>query len=99
MYIDDTARAFRLIGENGKPFCHYLIGSSNAKPLREFILEIKAAVAPEKKFKFGVVPFTGVDLPLERFDCSLTERDTGFRAKISFDEGIRRTMEWIKQNP
>lgn len=96
VYIDDVARAFRLIGEYGKPFCHYLIGSSNAKPLREFILEMKAALAPDREFVFGDVPFTGVNMPLGDFDCSLTEKDTGFRAEVSFSEGVRRTMEWLK---
>lgn len=97
VYIDDVARAFRLIGENGKPFCHYLIGSSNAKPLREFVLEMKSALASDKEFLFGDVSFTGVNMPLEEFDCSLTEQDTGFRAEISFAEGVKRTMEWIKE--
>lgn len=99
VYIDDVARAFRLIGGNGKPFKHYLIGSSEARPLREYLLDIRSYVAPGKEFKFGNVPFTGVSLPLETFDCSLTESDTGFKAEIPFSEGIRRTMEWIKQNP
>lgn len=98
VYIDDVAGAFRLIGENGKPFCNYLIGSSDAKPLREFILEIKATLAPDREFIFGDVPFTGVSLPLEEFDCSMTERDTGFKAEIPFSEGIRRTMEWIRES-
>ena len=40
VYIDDVARAFRLIGEKGKPFHEYLIGSSQARPLREFLLEM-----------------------------------------------------------
>lgn len=97
VYIDDAARAMRLIGENGKPFCHYLIGSSHAKPLKEFILEIQRTVAPEKEFIFGKVPFTGVNLPLECFDCSLIENDTGFKAEISFEDGIRRTLDWLKR--
>lgn len=97
VYIDDVAKAFRLIGENGKPFCHYLIGSSNAKPLREFVLEMKSALAPEKEFVFGDVPFTGVNMPLDEFDCSTTESDTGFRAEISFSEGVKKTMDWIKE--
>lgn len=94
VYIDDVARAFRLIGENGKPFNEYLIGSSNAKPLKEFLLEMKAAIAPELDFIFGDIPFTGVNQPLEDFDCSKTEQDTGFRAEISFGEGCRRTRDW-----
>lgn len=97
VYIDDVARAFRLIGEKGKPFCEYLIGSSQAKPLREFLLEMKAAIAPDLDFIFGDIPFTGVNQPLEDFDCSGTERDTGFRAEISFGEGCRRTRDWWAQ--
>lgn len=97
VYIDDVARAFYLIGEKGKPFHEYLIGSSTARPLKEFLLEMKQAIAPGLDFIFGDIPFTGIDLPLERFDCSATERDTGFKAEIPFGEGVRRTMEWMKE--
>lgn len=97
VYIDDVAHAFRLIGENGKPFTSYVIGSSYAKPLKEFLLEMKEAVAPDLPFKFGDVPFTGIDLPLSDFDCSKTEKDTGFKAQISFAEGCKRTFEWWKK--
>ncbi|NCE65309.1 NAD(P)-dependent oxidoreductase [Pseudoflavonifractor sp. 524-17] len=96
VYIDDVARAFRLIGEKGKPFHEYLIGSSTARPLKEFLLEMQRAIAPELDFQFGDIPFTGIDLPLNKFDCAQTEADTGFRAEISFGEGCRRTMEWWK---
>lgn len=96
VYIDDVARAFRLIGEYGKPFHEYLIGSSSARPLKEFLLEMQSAIAPDLPFLFGDIPFTGIDLPLSRFDCSQTEADTGFRAEISFAEGCKRTMEWWK---
>lgn len=94
VYIDDVARAFRLIAENGRPFHEYLIGSSEARPLKEFLLEMQAAVAPDLEFRFGDLPFTGIDLPLSAFDCSQTEADTGFRAEVSFAEGCKRTMEW-----
>lgn len=94
VYIDDVARAFRLIGQKGKAFCEYLIGSSQARPLKEFLLEMKAAIAPDIDFIFGDIPFTGVNQPLEEFDCSKTEADTGFKAEISFTEGCIRTRNW-----
>ena len=94
VYIDDVARAFRLIGEKGKPFCEYLIGSSQAKPLKEFLLEMKEAIAPELDFIFGDIPFTGVNQPLEESDCTKTETDTGLRAKERYGEGRRRTRDW-----
>lgn len=97
VYIDDVARAFYLIGKNGKPFHEYLIGSSNARPLKSFLLEMQESIAPDLEFIFGNIPFTGINLPLEKFDCSQTEKDTGFKAEVSFAEGTKRTMKWIKE--
>ena len=96
VYVTDVARAFYLIAKNGKPFCEYMIGSSTARPLKEFILEMQRACAPEAEPLFGDVPFTGTNMPLSTFDTSATEADCGFKAKISFAEGTRMTMEWLK---
>lgn len=94
VYIDDVARAFCMIGERGKPFHEYIIGSSTARPLKDFLLEMQASIAPELPFHFGDVPFTGINLPLSKFDCTQTEKDTGFKAQVSFAEGCKRTKEW-----
>lgn len=96
VYIDDVARAFRLIGENGKSFSEYVIGSSDAKPLRDFLLEIKDHIGENVDFFFGDLEFEGVNMPLSAFNCASTEEDTGFKANINFKEGIKRTMEWLK---
>lgn len=96
VYITDVARAFYLIAKNGKPFCEYMIGSSNARPLKEFILEMQRECAPNATPIFGDVPFTGTNMPLSTFDTSHTERDCGFKAEVSFAEGTRMTMDWLK---
>lgn len=96
VYIDDVARAFYMIAENGKPYNAYLIGSSHPRPLREFLTEMKSAIAPNLEFVFGDIPYTGTNLDKKEFDCSKTEADTGFRAEIPFSEGILRTMKWLK---
>lgn len=95
VHVLDVAKAFYLIGEKGIPFKEYVIGSSNARPLKEFILELKESLAPDRELVFGDIPFTGVDLPRSKFDCTTTEKDTGFKATISFGEGVKRTMDWI----
>lgn len=96
VYIDDVARAFYLIAKNGKPFCEYMIGSSNAKPLKEFIIEMVEACDDSLIPVFGDIPFTGTNMPLETFSTEDTARDTGFKAEISFAEGTKKTMEWLK---
>lgn len=94
VYIDDIARALRLIGERGHPFGNYFIGSGQARPLREFLLELKSTIAPGREFKFGQKPFVGPNLPISCFDTEDTARDTGFKPQIDFAEGCRRTYEW-----
>lgn len=96
VYVTDVAKAFYLIAKNGKPFCEYMIGSGNARPLKEFILEMQQSLAPEAKLIFGDIPFTGTNMPLNTFSTEETERDTDFKAEISFAEGTKKTMEWLK---
>jgi nucleoside-diphosphate-sugar epimerase len=97
VYVTDVAKAFYLIAESGKPFCEYMIGSGNARPLKEFIIEMQQALAPDAVPLFGDVPFTGTNMPLETFSIEDTVRDTGFKPVVSFAEGTRMTMEWLKE--
>ena len=96
VYVTDVARAFYLIAKTGRPFCEYMIGSSPARPLKEFIIEMVRSLAPDRQPIFGDIPFTGTNMPLSTFDCTDTERDCGFRAGVSFAEGTRMTMDWLK---
>ncbi|MFI3254586.1 MAG: NAD-dependent epimerase/dehydratase family protein [Eubacteriales bacterium] len=97
IYIDDVARAFYHLGTEGKSEHHYLIGSGHAKPLKEFILEMKEAIGQNVNFIFGDVPFTGVNLPLDLFSTEQITKDTSFSPEISFHEGILKTATWIKE--
>lgn len=96
IYIDDVARAFFAIGEHGKANREYTIGSGNARPLKEFIVEMQQALAPEAVPIFGDVPFTGVNMPLDAFDTTAIETDCHFKPEISFADGAKMTMDWIK---
>lgn len=97
VYITDVAEAFYLIAESGRPFCEYMIGSGQAKTLKEFILEMQRSCAPQAVPIFGDVPFTGINMSLNTFDISQLTRDTGFQPKVSFSEGTKKTMEWLEQ--
>ena len=97
VYIDDVANAFYLIGLHGKANKGYMIGSGNARPLKEFIIEMCDANAKDNKPLFGNVPFTGVNVDINTFDISDLVNDCGFRPTVSFAEGTKRTIEWLKE--
>lgn len=96
VYITDVAKAFYFMGLLGKPFSRYLIGSSHAKPLKEFIIEMQQILAPKIDLQFGDIPFTGINLPLEVFSTENITKDTGYRPSVPFSEGIKITMDWLK---
>ena len=96
VYVTDVAQAFFDVAEKGVPFKEYIIGSGNARPLKEFIIEMQQELAPDQTPQFGDVPFTGTNLPLSAFDTTDIEQDCGFKPKVGFAEGTRMTMEWLK---
>ena len=97
VYIDDVANAFYLLGLYGKANKGYMIGSGNARPLKEFIIEMCDANAGDNKPIFGNVPFTGVNVNVSTFDINDLVIDCGYRPVVSFAEGTKKTIEWLKE--
>lgn len=103
VHVSDVARALYLIADKGVDGTNYTIGSGNAKQLRQF-LETVGAVANELNggthipLGFGEITSNVIGLPLETFDVEKLRNDTGFSPAISFEDGIRRTAQWIKEN-
>ncbi|MBQ6078723.1 MAG: NAD(P)-dependent oxidoreductase [Muribaculaceae bacterium] len=96
VYVTDVAKAFFAVAKDGIPFKEYIIGSGNARPLKEFILEMQRALAPDATPLFGDVPFTGTNMPLSAFDTTDIKTDCSFEPEVGFAEGTRLTMEWLK---
>jgi len=96
IYIDDAAKMFRDIGESVINSKNYYIGSGRPRKLKEFLYEMRDAVAPEAEIGLGELTFNGNSLTYKEFDISAVYRDTGFTPQIPFAEGIRRTAEWLK---
>ena len=97
VYVTDVAKAFYHIGVQGKAFHCYLIGSYKAKPLKEFIIELRDEISPNLSMNFGDIPFTGVNLTLDNFNDESILHDTDYRPSVSFKDGIRSTMKWLKE--
>lgn len=96
IYITDAINSIISVAEKGKAFNRYYIGSGEPKPLREFLLEMRDIVDPEAELGLGDIPFKGVDISYEQFDLKKVERDTGYKNKVPFVEGIRMTAEYIR---
>ncbi len=99
LHIADVAHAFYLIAEKGIDGTNYIIGSGEVKPLREY-LEVVGKIANDTMetdipLGFGEITSNIVNLPESVFSISQLVEDTGFRPAISFEDGIKRTVNWI----
>lgn len=98
IYISDVAKAIYLVAKNGKKNTTYFIGSGKARKLKEYIKLMRDIIDKKIELYLGEIPFNGVSLPEDVFDCEKIKNDTGFEATVSFEEGIRKTISWLKEN-
>ena len=96
IYITDAIDSMIEVAERGKGFTRYYIGSGEPKPLREFLLKMRDIVAPGAELGLGDIPFKGVSVDYSQFKLKQIEKDTGFRNKVSFEDGIRMTADYIR---
>lgn len=92
LYSGDAARAFSLLGDLGRNGKTYVLGSGVARPLVEYITEIRDIVAPGSKLDIGAIPYDQRQVMYLRADVSELEKDTGWRSKVPFSEGIQKTI-------
>lgn len=97
IYITDAAKSFVAIGDKGVANRTYYIGSRNPKPLKEFLCKMRDQVNPTIELGLGDLPFNGISLTYEEFDVNAVEKDTGFVPEVTFEQGIKNTIDWIKE--
>ena len=97
LYAKDAGKAFYLLGEkgiNGKVYC---IGGGEARPLKDYIEDIRNAVNPEAEIGFGEVAYGPRQVMYLCADIQDLVKDTGFAPDYKFSEGIAETVEWCKK--
>lgn len=87
----DAARALRLAAERTSGCRIYCLGSGEARPLRDYIEQLRDIAAPGAALDIGAIPYAGQPAQLQA-DISALTRDTGWRPLVSFAEGIRRLV-------
>lgn len=105
LYVEDHARALRLVLENGKPGETYNIGGGAERTNLEVVRslcsildEIKPADAPHDR----LIQFVGDRPGHDRryaINCNKIERELGWRPRESFETGLRKTVQWYLDHP
>lgn len=106
LYSEDAAEAFYLLALHGIGGKIYVLGGGKVRPLKEYILEMQAAVQNALQNKqhrtdiscsvgsIGLGDYSYADKQVMFLGADISEltKDTGFVPAVSFEEGIRRVL-------
>ena len=94
IYVQDAARAIRIVGEKGEKSKNYYIGNKEQKTLKDFVVEMKKILQSDSEIGFGDIEFEGPMLNYKEFD-TYAVYELGFDIEVSFEDGIKKTKEWL----
>lgn len=98
IYVSDAANAFYLIGEKGNSGRDYVIGSGDAKPLKEFLQQIPDVIDRDCRLNFGKMKFNGYYLDKELYNTDKLVKATGFVPQLSFIDGIKKVIDYDRKH-
>ena len=96
LYVEDAAEGIVLAAERYDGSEPVNLGSGNEISIKELIGFIARLTGFEDRIVWD--PSKPDGQPKRRLDVSRAEKLFGFRAKTSFEDGLRRTIEWYRQN-
>ena len=92
----DAARAFYLLGREGISQEIYNIGNGSARPLLEYVYVIRDAINPELPIGIGKRNYAPKQVMHLCADIANLKTHTDFLPAVSFEDGIRETINWVK---
>jgi len=97
IHADDHSAAVDLILQGGRLGESYNIGTGEEKTVEEVTDVILALLAKPASLKTYVPDRPGLD---RRYllDSTKIRRELGWRPRIGFDDGMRRTIDWYRDN-
>ena len=97
LYAGDAAEALYRLALMGKAGGIYPLGSGYAQPLRAYIEALRDAIDPSLPLGFGDVPYGAKQVMHLEADITALQTDTGFKPTSGFEDGIRKTVEWMRE--
>jgi len=96
IYIDDLIRTLILVAQQGKENKVYVTGSGSSRRMSEYVEIIKNMIDPQAEMGIGDLPYKTNQIDHAITDICTLKEDTGYEPQISFEEGIRRTIDYYR---
>ena len=97
LYYKDSGTALRLLGENGVDGKVYVIGWGEERSLASYIKEMNNAIAPDKEFRIGEIPYAENQVMYLCADNTEVKSDVGWKPRTDFAAGVRQTLQTMEE--
>ncbi len=97
LYVLDNCEAIELCLRKGKAGEAYNVGAGNELQNIELTKKILAELGKGEEMIEKVKDRLGHDLRYS-LDCSKIEKELGWKPKTSFEEGLKKTVQWYKES-
>ncbi|CAF3091423.1 unnamed protein product [Rotaria sp. Silwood2] len=101
LYVDDVIRAIELILNKGKTKMIYNIGTKNEFNVLDIAKYILEKLQLNKNLDDAIIYVKPRSFTEARYcttTCGLV-KSLGWKEQISFDQGLEKTIQWLKSNP
>ena len=98
IYAEDTAKAFVEIVEKGVDQKAYTVGSGEKRLLKDYIYAIRDAIDPTLDVGIGERDYNPDQVMYLVADTTELVADTGYKPSTTFEDGIKKTIEWARAN-
>ena len=96
LYVREVARALWLIGDRGNGDKIYGIGSGQYRQLKDYIFTIRDIINPDMELGIGELPQMSHKAYSSCVGIYDLMKDTNFQVEIGFEQGIRNTIMYYK---
>jgi len=96
LYVEDAAEGILLATEKYNKSDPVNLGTDLEISIKDLAELIAKLVGFKGKIKWDTSKPDGQ--PRRRLDTSKAEREFGFKARMDFEEGLKKTIEWYKKN-
>lgn len=96
IYVDDLIEAVYRLGANDTKKSFYYIGSGSPRILKDYLLRIGELAGCADKVGIGIRPDDGIKYTMDMFCNKDLVETIGEYVSMSFDDGIEKTIEWLK---
>jgi nucleoside-diphosphate-sugar epimerase len=101
IYIDDVVEAFLMLmkmPDRHPEFVDCSVGSGKSVTIREFVEKVARLTGTTTLLSFGAIPYRENEVMKSKADLSSISC-LGWKAKVSLDNGLRKTIESDRQRP